>query len=593
MKKMIPILYKLLKDQRAFLFASVMLTLFFGLWGYMVHPDVNGARVIIKTFGLFAFSLENTPNILLIIAEFFATVTIFFGVAILFFKDFIDRWTIMLLQKAPYTLLIGLGEQNSIFLDQLQDSDTSVLVIESDSNNSHIEDFKSRGIGVIIAKAEDALSKLNLNQLQNCIVSTGNDRRNIAIGLLLMDKLNEKHQKLFVRIENRDLSVLFKQKVIESHNNVDIITYSLYENMAKALFGKHTVLGLQSDIVDSNKTFSTVVVGSSPLAVELIYQLAMLSTLPNENKFRLHLVAPDATRFYAKLQKLFTGITKIPHLSIKCTDLAYDDIAFYQDKVWNSRSLTNIIIATEDEEQNIDIAINLQDTTYLDKSTKGTLKTKVLFALYHDLGLGKAIDENKDVFANFYSFASMMEAASPESLIDEELDMTAKLINNNYTGGDEVNIDVLNEKWMTLSAHDKGSNKAQALHIDTKLVALGLKKQKSDKALSALIRSNTDMLQKIVPKEEISIDFPKKFDTLLSRVARSEHNRWNTFHYLNGWEYNKKRDDKAKRHPCLLPFSQFDTDDLKETYQYDVSALVNIPIYLAHAGYELVELEHA
>jgi len=593
MKDFIQFIYKILKNKKALLFASVVLTLFFGVWGYMIHPDVNGARVIIKSFGLFAFVLENNPNVQLVIAEFFATVTVFLGIAILFFKDFIDRWTVQLQQKTPYILLIGLGEQNSTFLDQLQDDDTSVLVIESDSNNGNIEHYKGRGFGVIVEKAEDALSTLNLEQLKNCIISTGNDRRNIAIGLLLVDKLDDKHQKLFVRIENRDLSVLFKQEVIKSQNNVDIITYSLYENMAKALFGKHTVLGLQPEIIESDKTFSTVVVGSSLLAVEIVYQLAVLSTLPNENKFTLHLVAPDAKQFYAKVQKLFTGITKIPHLSVKCTELAYDDIAFYENKIWNSRNLTNVIIATEDEEQNLDIAINLQDTTYLQKSTKGTLKTKVLFALYHNLGLGKAIDKNKDSFANFYAFGSMKEASSPENLIDERLDLIAKLINNDYIGSDELAIDSLDEKWMELSVHKKDSNKAQALHIDTKLVALGLKKQKSNRELQVLIKYNTDIVENIILQQERSMDFPEKFDTLLSRLARSEHDRWNAFHYLNGWEHDKNRDDKVKRHPCLLPFSQFDTDDLKGTYKYDVSGVLNIPIYLAHAGYELVETPNA
>jgi len=588
-KNKIRVLVKYKKDILTLLATFTFVT---GFVGYTFSPDSTGLEIVNNTVGLFIFAWADDDSIILDIAKFFALCTMFFGAITLYLSQSADRYEAERIQESPYTLLVGLGEQNSAFLEQLED-ESSMLVIESDSNNANIERFKSRGFGVITAKAEDALSALNLAQLKNCIVSTGNDRRNIAIGLLLMEKLDDAHQKLFVRIENRDLSVLFKQEVIKSKNNVDIIAYSLYENMVKDLFAKHSVLGLQTNIIKTNRAFGTVVVGDSALVEEIVYHLAMLSVLPNENMFTLYLVAPDAKRFYAKLQKRFTGIARIPHLTIKYIDLAYDEIAFYQDEVWHSKNLTNVIIATEDEEQNLDIAVNLQDTTYLEPSVKGTLKTKVLFALYHNLGIGNAIDENKEAFANFHAFADMAEAASPENLIDEKLDLIAKLTNHNYTGSEEQSIAALNREWMALSVHKKESNKAQALHIDVKLAAMGLARVKSTKPLQERITANTQKVEAVIPKSERSRMFPARFDTLLSRLARSEHDRWNAFHYLNGWVHDTNRDDRAKRHPCLLSFSQFDADELKETYKYDVDSVLNIPLYLAHAGFELKETDHA
>lgn len=581
----------LVKHKKAIFIVLLVLTSFVGFIGYLKSPDSTGLEIVNNTIGLFIFAWADDDNWVLDIAKFMALFTMSLGAILLYLSKRVDAYEIDRIQDKPYTLLIGLGEQNRIFLNQLPKNSTDVLVIESDSNNSRIEEVKAKGFGVIVSKAEEALGEIDLKHLKECIVSTGNDRQNIAIGLLLMEKLDNKHQRLFVRIENRDLSILFKQQVIQSKNNVDIITYSLYENMTKALFAKHTVLGLQPEIAKENKEFSTIVVGSSPLAVEIVYALSMLSTLPNENRFVLYLVSPDATAFYAKLQKLFTNIDKIPHLDIRCRELSYDDIAFYRDEVWDSKNLTNVIIATEDEERNLDIAINLQDTTYLDKSAKGTLKTKVLFALYHDLGLGKEIDQNKESFANFYSFASMDEACSPENLIDEKLDLLAKLTHNDYTGSENIKMNSMNKNWMALSVYKKESNKTQALHIDTKLVALGLKKEKSDKPFQELIKTNETLMEKRIPQEERSEQFPEKFDTFLSKLAKAEHNRWNAYHYLNGWEYDANRDDKVKRHNCLLPLSEFSTNEQKGTYKYDVKSVLNIPTFLAHAGYELVYLE--
>ncbi len=581
------------------IFAILFVVAFFlGFIGYLVSDDSTGLEVLNNTIGLFIFAWAGDDSVILDFAKIFALAAMSFGAMTLYLSQSADQYEIERIQDSPYTLLIGLGEQNSAFLDQIDEGSQSTLVIESDMNNPRIELYKQKGFGVILSKAEDAIDTLNLAGLDTCIISTGNDRRNIAIGLLLMRKLNDRHQRVYVRIENRDLNVLFKQKIIESQNNVDIITYSLYENMTKALFAKHSVLGIQPDIAQSDKTFSTVVVGSSDLAEEIVYQLVMLSILPNQNSFTLHLVAPDATQFYARLQKLFTGITQIPHLHIKTHDLEYDDIAFYQHKVWNSRNLTNVIISTNDDEQNLDIAINLQDTTYLEKSTKGTLQTKVLFGLHHNLGLGKVIDENKEAFANFYSFASMTEASSPESLIDEKLDTIAKWSNFYYAkmyGGEDIETE-----WTSASMHDKLSTKAQVLHMTTKLTTLGLSFEKSNQGYDALYSHNKVLFDKALdlssygdePIETFTVDrFPKSFDSAIDKLARSEHNRWNAFHYLYGWKHATKRAKELKQHHCLLPLEEFDRDELKDTYRHDLASIVNIPLYLAQAGYELVEAE--
>lgn len=320
--------------------------------------------------------------------------------------------------------------------------------------------------------------------------------------------------------------------------------------------------------------------------------MAILANLPEENTLNLYLVDAEAKKFYTHVKKLFAGIESIPQLNIEPLELDSNTLNFYDDKVWNKRNLTNIIIATNNEERNLDIAINLQDTTYPEQTAKGIFKTKVLLAIYNNLGLGRNIDEDTKAFANFYTFADISKASSPKNLINEELDTVAKLIHNAYLGEDEVSVESLNTKWMSeddSSPHKRASSRAQALHIDTKLLALGLKRKESSKGLNKNLESNKKVFKEIFEEKDVVKEFPESFDTILSKLARSEHNRWNAFHYLYGWKHDVNRSDEAKRHPCLLPFSKFDTDELRDTYQWDVDSVLNIPVYLAHAGYELVE----
>ena len=586
--------YFFINNRELILVVLVSITAITGFIGYFVSEESTGLETINNTISLFILSWASDDSLLLDVAKIFALLTIFSGAVAIFFSKKMNALNVRKAQKNRYTLLIGLGTQNSAFLENSQEDVSSTIAIESDSDNTNIEYFQQKGFGVIHAKAEDAIDRLEFNGLQNTVISTGDDRKNIAIALGLMKKLKgTQGKKIFIRIENRDLGVLFRQKTINISTDVDVIPYSLFENMAKELFNKHSILGLQPDIIKSDKTYNIVLVGSSTLATEIIYHLAIMANLPEENKLNIYLIDAKAKRFYAHVKKLFAGIESIPSLNIEPLELDSDTLDFYHDKVWDKSALTNIIIATGDEERNLDIAINLQDTTYPEQTAKGTFKTKVLFAIYNDLGLGSDIDEDKQAFANFFTFADILKSSSPKNLINEELDTVAKLIHNAYLGENKVSVRSLDTKWMSKddsSPHKRASNRAQALHIDTKLLALGLKRRMSNEDVKKILESNQRVYKEIFEEQDIDREFPEHFETILSKLARSEHNRWNAFHYLYGWKHDTDRNDKAKRHPCLLPVSKFDNDELRGTYQWDVDAVLNIPVYLAHAGYELVEI---
>lgn len=85
--------------------------------------------------------------------------------------------------------------------------------------------------------------------------------------------------------------------------------------------------------------------------------------------------------------------------------------------------------------------------------------------------------------------------------------------------------------------------------------------------------------------------FPRDYDTLFEKLIRCEHNRWNAFHYLNGWKYAPQKDKKSKRHSCLKPLEEFVEPDLQITVLYDIYSILYIPNYLANIGYQLIDKE--
>jgi hypothetical protein len=414
-----------------------------------------------------------------------------YSIVSLLVKDISNSINVFLCKIKKYDLLIGLGEQNSNFLESLQDR-SSTLIIEPNLKNKNVEYYRDKGFAVINKKAEDAILNLNLSKLKNAVISTGNDRQNIEIAIKLIEQISDdKEKKIFVRIENRDLNILFQQNIIKKEKNIEVIAYSLYENMVKELFSHHTVIGNQLDLIKTDKEYNIVLIGDSPLAVEIVYQLVILANLPNENILNIHLVDKNAVKFHQKLKKYFPQLENIPHITINTIKLDNESLDFYVDDIWHKEDLTNIIIATDDENINLDIAINLQDTTYIKNSAEKILETKILVAIYHDLGLANSIDNDNGAFSNFYTFADIAKASSYTNLIDEQLDIIAKWINANYEE-DKVKKSDLNRHWLSekMTPHKRASSKAQALHIDTKLISLGLEKSKSDKPYKELKQIN-------------------------------------------------------------------------------------------------------
>jgi len=644
----------LLNNRKKIFMFLVSFTFLLGLIGYILSDQTSGFfNIINSTISLFWGEFKDDKSILLEMAKSLAIICFFFGAIFLFFTNIVNDIIVNIIQKRPHNLIIGLSSQNQHYINSLectnasdnsktdkksdkksdnssQPSGNSTLIIEANANHDAIERYRKRGFGVIASKAEETIDTLDhLDNLKMCIISTGSDRQNIALALKLIEKIppNKKRSKrsIYVRVDNRDLSVLFQDhiKVVgsQTEKGIDLIPHSLQTIICRQLFKEHSVLGLQTKLINGNLPFHIIVVGASKLSIEIIYHLAILAHLPNQNHLTIHLIDTEAKKFCANVEKHFPGIAQIPQLKLAPLELDSESLEFYRDAIWHRTNLTNIIIATDTDDKNFDIAVNLQDTTYIQETThKGQSHIKVLFAISSHTGLGSKISDDNVIFANFHTFGDLSQASSEGNLIDEDLELIAKLINHGYNNlpvDKRINEDDLHDEWMALSLHKKESNRAQASHMDIKLLSLGLKKNKTDitditdEEFKALLDENRKVFNQTIPSivetEKLLLNykneyFPSSFNSLPDKIARAEHNRWNAFHYLRGFKYGEKKYEQAKIHNCLKPIENFvdvtekvsadgtKNGTLKQLYQYDLHSVVYIPLYLAHTGYQILPI---
>ena len=614
-------LYKIIENKLMVVATLAFITVVLGTIGFAVVEQKNFYDTVMGIFDLFVFESIEKYNGYIFMGRIFALFTIFFGVLSFFIYRFSNYLVIASLIKKPYTLVAGLGENNRHYLNSETDNAKDIIVVEKDANNPKIDTYIAKGFGVKVGDMlnDELFEKLKINNINSAIISTGDDKRNLAILTKMLKLFDEtKHKRLYIHLEDFLLKSLFMEEIIE-HKNSEIVTFSFYELAVQNLLLEHSILGDKVEIARGSERFYIAIIGSGDLALQMVYQLCNLAHLPNENQLVIYCVDKDAKEFIKKVKRSFIYIDNIPNIKLEAICHDVNELEFYQNKIWHEKNLTNVFICKKDDEENLNIALDFYNKCYIEDISENRLKTKIIFASYKYKELCKSFNDNQEKFKQFYTFANAKDIFTRESLLNEELDHIAKLIHNGYGNVYDENLLLsvdnreINKKWFQNSSlYDKISNRMQGMHIDVKLLALGLKKVKSKKPPKELLAINKKIFYERLGKVDISnqtllnyskelekaysgeeydlLYFPKEFNSLFEKLIRSEHNRWNAFHYLHGWRYSETKNKAFKEHNCLLPLNEFGTKEIKLTVIYDIYSVLYIPNLLASVGYEIVEI---
>ncbi len=614
------------------------LTILFGTYGFIEkggHP-ISSILNSIKMFGLDYPSLWSETNWQIILAVFFAISTISFVAIVLLIKNSYDKYKVYNIFGKNHNVVFGLGKVSLSFLNSYSQNNgqPGVVIIESDLNNHNLEEFRKKGMGVMVGDAlkDRTLEKLNFKTMQNAVIALGNDRINIELAKKLIDLYEEQNIentiKLIVHIQNRDLDILFHQQFIlpdkDKKLKIDIKTFSFFKEVAYDLFENHSVDGDTNKFIETSEDLCSVLIGDGELVYNIIYQMAQISHLPNENVHTVFIVDKDAENLIIKIKKhLYYIEDNFPTFKLKAKKIDSDNLEFFNDEIWEKKNIANIIIAYDNESTNLDLAVELFNRTYLGKSVDDIEMPKILFAIYDQQLLANIVNKETGTFKNFYAFGNSDNVLSSDNLIGEEKYLLAKLIHFGY--GDMYNPDVFaydeketNKKWFLVEKYsDKLSSLALAYHIKLKLKSMGLKMEKVSHVSitkKELLDANRDTLLKVLEADRKRLGigeealkeyskeldkfwtgnsyevkyFPKAFNTLFEKMIRMEHNRWYAYHYLNGWKYSEIKNKNKKEHDCLLPLKDFNKTNLQITVIYDIYSFIYLPNYLAEAGYRIV-----
>ncbi len=558
---------------------------------------------------------QDFPNwIWILIPAFMAlSVTVSSAIKFLLREDKLAKREKDILKYGDHIIVIGLTENNMVYINsELVDNKNKMLIIESDPNNPFIQNFLNDLIPVIIKTPDpDLFNALNIKKSKHIVISVGDDMTNLEIATQMFTTYNEKikHLPIYLNIEDRTLRLFHKKNGLFHDMNVKL--FSVFADSARELFEKHDIDGSSTDVIHSNKPYGIVIVGNTKLAHEVIYQACIMGQLPNQNLLTIYCIDREIENFKNDVELNYPSISSIPTINLVYVSAHTNSLALYRDTLWND-NITNVILCKSNEQENLDIASSIANITYLEELVKGTLQTKILIAMFNSYSLSNTLKHHEGIFKNFFVFGGKHDINDRKYLIDEERDTIAKAVNYVYYNAEAkasttgINYefeytDFLFDKtknenlWNGLSYSDKESNRAVADHIKTKLKYLGIELEKSDMDFNDLWKHNREVFTHIKYNEY--------------HLAKNEHSRWNTFHYLNGFKqtdiYPKAEKDiykQCKMHMCLVDdydFFRVNEDNFIkmgfskwELVKYDFLINHHIALIMANVCYKMKNITH-
>lgn len=626
---------RLTKHRTTIILTLAAVTVFIGFCTYRCSYGLPWYQALAFAFSLFALDTKMPADFgivgavhgsgVIYIASAAGFLTSFFTITLVFMQQILQAWsTRSVIGSGDHIVVFGLGLTNRLYIESelAEDPACRIVIIEKDPRNPYLERFRDRGLGILVGEAREIVEheNLNLDHARHCVLSLGSDLANMETASLLQSK--GEGIRLFLNIEDRNLRRFHSRGILKNrHTRI----YSFYEETARALFERYDIDGEGDRIISGTLPYAIAVVGNTPLAHAVIYQACIMGHLPNENPLTVYCIDRDTDAFEQSVELQFPGIGNVPNITVKYIRADRNDKTFYTHAVWKDSGLTNVILCHLDDRDNLSVASNLAEITFCDAVAAGTLQTRILTALFSEFEFAKTLANNRGIYNNFYAFGRKDDISHKRYIINAERDCQAIKTHEVYSRVQAVSTDDENYRfvyslyeqpeeqhahafwfdpvqsgWDDLSYFKKESSRAVADQMKMKLKALGLRPE-----------TETAAADKEAPKR-----FEKNLEHFLARLkdkelelARMEHNRWNAFHFLAGFEpmpfvskEEKKQNaalyENRKRHMCLIPFDDFSlhAETLENTLGYSrhqfesYDFLINafIPQILARCGKRII-----
>lgn len=466
-----------------------------------------------------------------------------------------------------HVLVCGLGRKGMTVIHDCLRKGKAVIAIESDENNDAIHTCRELGVPVILGDSRDLvlLRKARAGYASLVCASAGEDGRNVEIAMRIracaMDAATGLPLTCFVHLVDLGLCNMLAARSLGGSGLPEglfqIRVFNVFDNAARQVFHHFSV---EDHASAAARRPHLIVVGLGRMGAAVALQAVKVCQYADEQPLRLTVIDTVAAERRGHLYGCFpsfSGVCEPEFISGSVEDIQVLERIGAYAKEPGFRS--TVVICFDSDSRAVMAGLRIAE--YLAGSD-----AQVLVRMAEAAGLATLLPVHRkkdEVMGRVHSFGTIAETSGLDRLLDTELDRLAVVIHEAYVEErrkeGRADTHPTMQPWATLAPMYKDSNRQQADHIAIKLRMIGCH--------AASLDRGGEPVDGFTPEE-------------IEYMARMEHARWCAERRLAGWTYAAERDDRAKRHPNLLPWSQL-TEPIRDI---DRQSVEKIPRFLATIG---------
>ena len=483
-----------------------------------------------------------------------------------------------------HAVVCGLGEKGKRLALDLLERKEQVVVIESDPQNSAVENCRDKGAIILMGDAAgpDTLKKSGLARARSVFAVCADDQTNLEIALQaekLMGVTTHRNRRdstplarrcyvHLVDLELRDM-LIARGVFSKEKGRVEFKCFNMFENAALQLFRNHPPD--HAARIMNNERVHLLIIGFGRMGRSVALQAAKMGHYRNGRAIRISVVDQSAKAkgdLFIHKYPAFKRICDIDFRDLDINDLCFQDGAFL-NHFGGMESVTQVIICLEQEPEALRCLIALMKL--FEKSNCQLLVRVNTESAFLDLLQNKSCQKGSDGQGqtSLHPFGFVSHCCSHEMVVNELWEALARRVHAGYVSfrkqkiGSEIADDPSLLPWEELTEDLRESNRQQTEHMDVKLRAVNCRRIK------------------LAGPHETDFEFtPDEIELL----AEMEHARWNAERWLAGWRYSAGRDPVRRLSPYLVEWEKL-PENIKD---YDRDAVRNILGTLAQMG-EIIE----
>ena len=531
--------------------------------------------IIISTFKLFTFSptngITNEAPLAYELAIWMAPASTMVGFFSVFSKLYRNIRNSLIHIGKEHLVVMGYNPYSIEFIKNLKNDHPEIRVINLLDNTENINEELLKSLDVKVVR----VSYSDINSEENKLIirdeKIGDYGKIVCFerepyGYGYVEKLSkwlgnmDKTIDLYLRTENYRVKELVEFQMDELVA-FDIHYFNLDELMVMNLIGDDFSINNTPGLLEdwSDRTFETIndiakqvgranvlMVGFSPISESVLNVISNNSVINPLRNVKVTIIDKAASGKFDKYNDYKTMIDNV---------MDYELI----DMDTNSRNLKNIVIERERVEP-FSAVLFCEEEIYsnivnIDRIKDIVENNPVAVYAKDSVSSESVLNSVKQTIKSMQIFGDPYHVLTKDIIIDESMLQKSKEFNAYYNRlayemmGYEISNESVESQWHSLSNVKKESSIYQTMHRDVKEMLIRKFSELKKFEGIDIVEGWKELVSGKSVSQQVSII---ENDIFMNYMTALEHKRWNNFYYMRDFTFGNIKDEKNKKHDCLI-----------------------------------------